>query len=138
MNEWQAARNRRIVGMLLAIRNTSPGQYDPVRLFEERAHEFLATENTAAFSMLLAAQMVGDASRAQRGFGPTDLIGLGLPAAAEEDPDIVAAFRLVVVLMNHDLGIATALIHTITQSRSRSRNVLACLIGMLTEAPALV
>lgn len=138
MNEWQAARNRRIVGTLLAVRNAPPGEYDFDQLFDSRIDEFLTTPNTAAFAMLLAAQMVGDAARVQRGIGEHDFVGLGLPAAANKDPDIVTAFRLAVVIMNRDVPTAQAIVDTVTQSRTRSRNVLACLIGMLTEAPAHV
>lgn len=134
MNEWQTARNRRIVGTLLAIRNAPAGEYNFERFFEDRVEEFLSSQATASFSMLLAAQLVGDSARLQRGFGEREFVGLGLPAAAEGNPDIVMAFRLAVVIMNRDIATAKAIVDTITQSRSRSRNVLACLLGMLTEA----
>lgn len=131
----RTARNRRITGVLLGMRSTPPGEYDFERLFDDGIEDFLQTPNAAAFAMLLAAQWIGEAARIQRGLGPSDFVGLGLPAAAEKDPDIVAAFRIVTTVMNRDVGTAQALVETVTRSRSRSRNVLACLFGMLMEAP---
>lgn len=134
--EHRIGRNRRITGTLLAMRYAPPGEYDFDRLFDDRINDFLDTPNAAGFAMLLAARLIGDSARAQRGIGEHEFVALGLPAAAEKDQDIVAAFRLITVVMNRDVAMAEAMIDTITKSRSRSRNVLACLFGMLMEAPA--
>lgn len=134
MNEVQVSRNRRITGTLLAIRNAPAGDYDMDRFFA-RADDFFETPNIAAFSMLLAARLVGEQARAHKGLPENAMVALGMPAAANQHPDILLAFRLAVVIMNKDVAMAQALVDTAAKSRSRSRNVLACLVGMLTEAP---
>jgi hypothetical protein len=139
VNEERASRNRRIVGTLLAIRNAGSNGYDFERFFEGHlVDEFVADKRVAAFSILLAAQLIGESARQTRGIADNAFIGLDLPPAIEENRDITAAFRLTVVVMNRDVDTASAIVDTVVQSQTRSRNVLACLLGMLMEAQARV
>lgn len=140
MNEQQIKRNRRIIGTLLAVRNAPPGDYDVNAMFAAGAEidEFTLNPNVSAVSMLIAAQFVGEAARSQLQIEENAVVGLNLPPVVESNPDLLAAFRLATVIMNHDVETATAITKVIITSRSRSRNVIACLLGMLMEAPAPV